>query len=61
MKAKLTFKIWDDSGTQPDLPIAYIISPMTKEEHEQDTAYLGLNILDPGNLNLTLSQKVLLQ
>jgi hypothetical protein len=31
------------------------------EERELDSAYLGLNILDPDNNNLTLSQKELLQ
>jgi hypothetical protein len=59
--ATLTFRLWDGSNHQPDLPIAYVISPLTTEQREHDTAYLGLNVLDPDNLNLTLGQKELLQ
>jgi hypothetical protein len=59
--ATLTFRLWDGSTTQLDLPLAYVVLPLTMEERDIDSAYLGLNILDPDNLNLTLSQKELLQ
>jgi hypothetical protein len=59
-KAKLTFRMWDDSGTKPDLPIDYLVLPLKAEECERDTAYLGLNVLDPGNENLTVCQRELM-
>jgi hypothetical protein len=58
--ATLTFQMWDDSSPLPNLPLAYLVSPPTSEDLQGDTAFMGLNVLDPANVNLSPAQKELI-
>jgi hypothetical protein len=59
-KHRLTFKQVDDHLGKADLPIAYTAPKPTTLEKESDDMFARLNVLDPGNANVTSSQKELL-
>jgi hypothetical protein len=58
--SQLTFRMWTDSNTRSDLPIAFIVSSPTERESVHDHAYLELSILDTDNVNLAVTQKELM-
>ena len=58
--ARLTFQMWDDTTFRSELPVAFVVPRTTDFERAHDQAYLGLNVLDPENVNLSNAQKELM-